>query len=191
LFQSAEESGRGSKYYLEHNIVTDADACFAMHVMPQLPAGHFALEPGPRMASCTDFGLTIEGASAHGSTPHLGHDAIVAASSAIMNIQTLVSRFNNALLPLVVTVGKIRAGKQFNIICDKVVMEGTIRTFDHDNYVRVPKELEQMVQETAAMYKCKAKMEIMTDEPAAINNHPELLRHCPSIGHGVMGCRGA
>jgi len=175
LFESAEESGHGSKYYLEHNIVTDADACFALHVMPQIAAGHFALESGPRMASCTDFILTIEGSSAHGSTPHLGHDAIVAASSAVMNIQTLVSRYNNPLLPLVVTIGKIRAGKQFNIICDKVTMEGTIRTFDHDNYVQVPKELEKMVQSIATMFKCKSKMEIITDEPAAINNHPELL----------------
>jgi len=175
LFQSAEESGHGSKYYVEHNIITDADACFALHVMPQLEAGHFALEAGPRMASCTDFIITIEGASAHGSTPHLGHDAIVAASSAIMNIQTLVSRFNNPLQPLVVTIGKIRAGKQFNIICDKVTLAGTIRTFARDNYVQVPKELEKMLQETAAMFKCKAKMDIITDEPSAVNDHPELL----------------
>jgi len=54
-------------------------------------------------------------------------------------------------------------------------MAGTIRTFAQDNYVQVPKELEKMLQETAAMFKCKAKMDIITDEPSAVNDHPELL----------------
>lgn len=175
LFQSAEESGHGSVYYVKNGLVDKADACFALHVMPQIPLGTIGIEPGPRMASCTDFIATIEGTSAHGSTPHLGKDAIVAASSAIMNIQTLVSRVNNPLVPLVVSIGKIRAGKQFNIICDKVVMDGTIRTYDYETYKAMPKKLEEVISLAAKMYDCTSKMEYITDEPVADNCHPELV----------------
>ena len=116
LFQSGEESGHGAKWYVDRGIADNVDACFALHVQPDVPAGKFSLDPGFRSASCTDFSLTVRGTAAHGSTPHLGHDAIVAASAAIMNAQTLVSRVNNALNPLVVTFGKVTAGHQFNII---------------------------------------------------------------------------
>lgn len=85
--------------------------------------------PGNRMACCDTFRITVEGSSTHGSTPHLGTDAIVAAASIIMNIQTYVSRNNDPLNPLVVTVGKIDGGQRFNILANKVVMEGTCRTF--------------------------------------------------------------
>lgn len=175
LFQSAEESGHGSKYYVDKKLVTDAEACFALHVMPQVEAGHLVVEHGPRMASCTDFIATIEGTSAHGSTPHLGKDAIVAASAAIMNVQALVSRVNNPLIPLVVTIGKMRAGKQFNIICDKVVMDGTIRTFDQTVYKEMPQRLARIIEQTAQMYQCTSKMEYITDEPVTDNCHPELV----------------
>ena len=47
----------------------------------------------------TNFKITIQGLSAHGSAPHSGHDALVAASSTIMNLQAIASRINNPLNP--------------------------------------------------------------------------------------------
>ena len=64
-------------------------------MQPGLPLGTISLDAGLRSTSCTNFNLTITGTSAHGSTPHLGHDAIVAASAVIMDIQTLVSRISD------------------------------------------------------------------------------------------------
>ena len=66
--------------------------------------------------------ISVHGSSAHGSTPHLGKDAIVAASSFILNAQALVSRLNNPLKPLVFTVSGVNGGTQFNIITDLVKM---------------------------------------------------------------------
>ena len=80
-------------------------------------------ESGPRMASCDNFRIEVEGKSAHGSTPHQGVDAILAAAHIITEIQTVVSRMNDPLNPLVITVGTINGGQRFNILVDKVVME--------------------------------------------------------------------
>ena len=66
--------------------------------------------------------ISVYGSSAHGSTPHLGKDAIVAASSFILNAQAIVSRLNNPLKPLVFTVSGVNGGTQFNIITDLVKM---------------------------------------------------------------------
>ena len=80
------------------------------------------------MASCDNFRIEVEGISAHGSTPHQGVDAILTAAHIITEIQAIVSRMNDPLNPLVVTVGKITGGQRFNILADKVIMEGTTRT---------------------------------------------------------------
>lgn len=187
LFQSGEESGHGAKWYVDKGLTQGVDACFALHVQPAVPAGKISLDPGYRSTSCTDFTITVKGTSAHGSTPHLGHDAIVAASAAIMNAQTLVSRVNDAQNPLVVTFGKVTAGHQFNIICDEVKVVGTIRTYDHDTYKTMPQKLLKLFQQTAEVYGCTADMEIMTDEPMCCNSNEALLAAARSAAQKLWG----
>lgn len=187
LFQAAEESGHGANYYVEHGCLDDVDAAMAMHVMNEIPKGTFSIEAGPRMSSCTNFTLTVHGTSCHGSTPHLGHDAIVAASAIIMNIQTLVSRENNPLHPLVVTIGSVRGGKQFNIVADKVIMEGTIRTFDPDVFASIPDRLEEMARLTAESVGCTVSMEIDIREPAVINDKEEITAWARNAAVSLYG----
>ena len=174
LFQSAEESGHGANYYVDHGCLDGVDAAMAIHMMNEIPEGPFSIEAGPRMASCTDFTLTVHGTATHGSMPHLGHDAIVAASAVIMNLQTLVSRQHSPLRPLVVSIGSVRAGSQFNIVADEVVMKGTIRTFDRDLFASMPKRLEAMAKGTAEAMGCHVSVAVDTSEPAAINDYESI-----------------
>lgn len=175
LFQASEECGHGAVYYVDHGCLKGVDAAMAIHVMPDIPAGTLSIEEGPRMASCTNFYLKVKGVSAHGSTPNLGKDAIVAASSLIMNLQTLVSRENSPLNPLVLTFGSVRAGKQFNIICDNVELAGTIRTFSEEAFAQVPARVKEMAEEITRALGCSVEYSEDTKEPAADNDHPELV----------------
>ncbi len=187
LFQSGEESGHGSNYYVDHGCFHDVDGAMAIHVMNDIPKGTFNMEAGPRMASCTDFTLTVHGTAAHGSTPHLGHDAIVAASAIIMDIQTLVSREHSPLRPLVVSIGSIRAGSQFNIVADEVVMKGTIRTFDRELFKSMPGRLESLAKGVAEAMGCHVAMDIDTSEPAAINDHEEIRKLAEKAAETLYG----
>lgn len=174
LFQSAEESCFGSRYYVDKGVLKDASACLALHVWTTLPTGFVSIEDGYRMASCDNFKMVVKGVSAHGSTPHLGHDAIVAASAIILNLQTFVSRENNPLNPLVVSVGTVKAGKQFNIIADRVELEGTVRTYNAEVRKNIPVVLERIARETAAALGCSVEYTSVPIEPAVNNDHPEL-----------------
>ena len=174
LFQSAEESCHGANYYIEKGHLDDVDALLGIHVWASMEAGAINIEDGYRMASCDNFKITVEGSSVHGSTPHLGKDAIVAASSIIMNLQTFVSRENDPLNPMVVTVGTVRAGKQFNIISDRVEMEGTIRTYGSEMREKVQKELGRIVCHTAEALGCKADFVNTPIEPPVVNNNIEI-----------------
>ena len=123
---------RQAQYYVEHGFLDDVDAIYGTHIWGELDAPYMNFETGPRMASCDNFRIEVEGVSSHGSTPHQGVDAILTAAYIITEIQAIVSRMNNPLNPLVVTVGKIEGGQRFNILADKVVLEGTTRTHSPD-----------------------------------------------------------
>ena len=110
------------------------------------------------------FTLTVRGVSAHGSTPHRGKDAVAAASAVVMNLQAVVSRMNNPLEPLVVTVGSVRAGTQFNIIADAAVMEGAVHAASQDALNAAGENLRSIAASTAGAYGCAAEL-VFHNEP--------------------------
>ena len=176
LFQAAEETCFGAEYYVQQGVLDGVDAIYGQHIWAGLEAPYLNVQPGVRMASCDNFTITVEGSSTHGSTPHLGTDAIVAAASIIMNIQTYVSRNNDPLNPLVVTVGKIDGGQRFNILANKVVMEGTCRTFSRKTLETIDKDLERIAANTAAAFGASASLEYQHLTTPVINDHEDLNR---------------
>ena len=93
-----------------------------------------------------------------------------------MNIQTYVSRNNDPLNPLVVTVGKIDGGQRFNILANKVVMEGTCRTFSRKTLETIDKDLERIAANTAAAFGASASLEYQHLTTPVINEHEDLNR---------------
>lgn len=159
LFQAAEEVFVGSHYYWDRGYLSDVDAAMGMHVWPAAESGKLVIQDGPMMASCDNFKVTVHGVSAHGSQPNNGRDAIVAASAIICNLQTVVSRVNDPLDSLVVTVGTIRAGTQFNIITDTAVMEGTVRTHSPKARSTAKDAICRVIHTTAETMGCTAEVE--------------------------------
>lgn len=174
LFQAAEEVFVGSHYYWDKGHLSDVDAAMGMHVWPDLPSGTMAVMDGPIMASCDNFTITVHGVSAHGSQPNNGRDAIVAASAIISNLQTIVSRVDDPLHSLVVSIGTIKAGTQFNIITDTAVMSGTVRTHSSAARALVEPAMRQIAEGTAQALGCTAQVEYHYLEPPVTNEDTAL-----------------
>ena len=87
IFQPAEETIQGAKKMLEEGVMEGVDAILGIHIWSQFPAGKVSLEPGPRFAAGDRFKITVKGLGSHGAVPHLGVDAIVAASAIVTNLQ--------------------------------------------------------------------------------------------------------
>lgn len=176
LFQAAEESCHGSSYYVDNSILDGVDAILGLHIWGTLDAPYFALHKGGCMASCDNFKVTLRGQSAHGSAPHLGRDAIVAAASVIMNLQTFVSRRNDPQNAMVVTVGTVHGGEAFNILANQVVLEGTTRTYSRETQKTLESELNQIIQGCASALGCEAEFEYEHCFPAIFNEDPKINR---------------
>ncbi|SBV99191.1 Amidohydrolase [uncultured delta proteobacterium] len=169
LFQSAEEGFTGARYYADKGYLDGVAAIFGMHVWGTLEAPLLNIQDGPRMASCDNFTITIRGHGAHGSTPHLAKDPIVAASSIIMNLQTFASRNYDPLYPLVVTVGTVKSGSQFNIIPEIAVMEGTIRTLSRELKPTIVPGIRRIIENTAQALGCTAEMTVEEIDTPIVN----------------------
>jgi len=105
-----------------------------------------------------EFTIIVHGVSAHGSTPHLGKDAIVAASAIIQAAQTLVSRVNDPLRPLALGFEAVKAGHQFNIVCDEVKLDGSLFSYDEECIFDMAQKLKKLAQNTAEAFGCSADL---------------------------------
>ncbi len=138
IFQPAEEGSPagedgGAPMMLKEGIFREfkPDAVFGMHVVSSLNTGTVEVHSGPAMAGSDTFKLVVHGRQTHGAMPWNGVDPIVTSAEIITAAQTIVSRkLDIGSLPAVLTFGVIEGGTRFNIVPDKVEMQGTLRTFD-------------------------------------------------------------
>jgi len=175
FFQAAEEIGLGAKLSIEQGVMDNVDACYGVHVTPRFESPKINMQYGERMAATDVFKLTVEGTSSHGSSPHLGHDAIVASAAIITALQTIVSRINNPLKPAVVTIGTIKGGQRFNIIANEVIMEGNVRTFDEIFRKEIETHIREIAESVAKAHSCTAKLEYRYGTGVVLNKDKNLV----------------
>ena len=170
IFQPAEEIAKGAPMMIEEGVLEGVDAILGIHLWADLAVGKVSLESGPRMASVAIFKITIKGRGGHGSMPHQGVDAIMAASAAVMDLQSIVSREISPLDSAVVTIGKINGGEAWNILCDKVTLDGTTRCFNNQIVDKFPAIMERVVRKTSEAYRAEGKLEYTIVAPLLIND---------------------
>jgi amidohydrolase len=130
--QPAEEGGSGASAMLKDGFLTrfpKPDFAIALHDDPRMPAGQIGFTPGFAYANSDSVDITIYGRGGHGSAPQNTVDPIVIAARTILALQTIVSRENDPLDPVVVTIGSIHGGTRSNIIPDQVKLLLTVRSY--------------------------------------------------------------
>src|SRR5690606_22502936 len=152
IFQPAEEGPPpgergGAELMIEEGVLGAPSpvAIFGLHSHPDLDAGHVGYTAGPTFAAVDHFRAAIVGRQSHGAEPHLGVDPIVIAAEAIGALQTIRSRTLAPLEPGVVTVGIVRGGTRWNIIPDRVELEGTVRTYGVDAQAAAERRMREIL----------------------------------------------
>jgi amidohydrolase len=192
LFQPSEEGPPegeegGAALMVREGALDDPPvrAVFGFHVWPE-NLGTVFLSPGNVTAGSDTFVITIKGKSAHGARPHEGVDAIVIAAEIVTALQTIVSRAADPTDPTVVTVGTIQGGSRRNIIAERAVLEGTIRTISDTGRKRVLTLMESVVANLAGIYGAEHALEYKAGNPFVFNN-PELVAAMTPTLTGLLG----
>lgn len=154
FFQPAEETTGGAKRMVASGCMKnpDVDCVFGLHVDAAIPCGTLRTKAGAFNASSDTYEVTIHGKKAHGADPHLGSDAIVAAASIILELQTVVSRRVSPHDSVVITVGKMSGGTARNIIADQATLSIMVRTTCSEARRRATETLSAVIDHACAMH---------------------------------------
>ncbi|MDD5259804.1 MAG: M20 family metallopeptidase [bacterium] len=172
IFQPAEEISNGAERMIKAGALKDptVEMIIGMHVYTLLPAGKIGLKYGQMMANVDEFTLTITGEGGHGAAPHKGIDAIAVSAEVVTALQQVVSRQSDPTDPVVLTIGTINGGTQYNILADKVVMNGTVRTLNDQTHQEMPKKIEKVVRGITAAFGARYQLEYQVLGIALIND---------------------
>ncbi|MCB1274231.1 MAG: amidohydrolase [Leucobacter sp.] len=177
MFQPGEEGHNGAGKMIEEGVLDAAGprvrAAYAMHVFSHQPYGRFATIPGVIMSASDGLLVTIRGRGGHGAEPHNTRDPITALAAMVSALQTMVTRQFDIFDPVIVTVGKIRAGEQRNVIPDTAVLEATIRSFSSQSRERLRRVIPQVLEGIAAAHGLEVDVDYREEYPVTINASEE------------------
>lgn len=178
ICQPAEEIFGGAKAMLDDDLYTRfarPDVILGQHNMPAL-AGTIGHRAGSAMAACTNLAVTIHGAGGHGSMPAQTVDPVVIAAHVVTRLQTIVSREVPPEETVVVTVGKLHAGTQANIIPHSAELEINIRSFDNALHRQVVASIERIIRAECEAGRSPRPPEFrVLNETIALHNDPAAV----------------
>ena len=134
VFQPAEEGLGGARAMIADGLFErfPCDEIYGLHNNPLAGPNEIGVKPGPAMAGATFFDIVVKGVGSHGAMPHHSRDPIVAVTSLVQSLQSIVSRNVPAIQPAVLSVTKIHSGSAYNVVPDRATIGGTIRYFDDE-----------------------------------------------------------
>ena len=186
LFQPAEEIAQGASWMIREGVMRDVSAVFGLHVFPSIPARSIGVRYGSLTAAADDLEIFIQGESGHGARPHEAIDAIWIASQVITTLQQAISRTQNPLRPIVLTIGQISGGRAPNVIADQVRMAGTVRSLHPETHAHLPEWIESLVTNVCSTYNAKCQVNYRRGVPS-VQNDQFLTRLVEEAGLEAWG----
>lgn len=182
LFQPAEETAQGARWMIEDGVMAGVSAVLGLHAYPSVPARAIGIRYGALTAAADDLEIVVVGESGHGARPHEAIDAIWIASQVITTLQQAISRTQNPLHPIVLTVGQIQGGRAPNVIADTVRLLGTVRSLHPETRNHLPQWIESIVAGVCQPYGAKYEVNYRRGVPSVLNDPAltELTARCVS-----------
>jgi len=170
LFQPAEEVAQGANWMITDGAMEEVAGILSLHVFPSIQAGMVGIRYGALTAAADDLEITILGESGHGARPHEAVDAIWIASQVITTLQQAISRTQNPLRPMVLTIGQISGGRAPNVIADQVKLLGTVRSLHPETSEALPDWIERIVAGVCQPYGARYEVNYQRGVPSVQND---------------------
>jgi amidohydrolase len=193
IFQPAEEvplQGKesGARGMVAAGVLDNprVSAILALHVASHVDAGQIRYCPDVVMAGADRLLLTITGKAVHGATPYRGVDSVLVGAQAITQIHGFLAQGIDRRQGVVLTFGRVSGGSRFNILADRVTLEGSLRYLKEG----ARQEALQGIRRLLAGLSHGSGAEIdLAAEPVypLLKNHPDLTRQAVKVLGAVLG----
>ncbi|NOD98444.1 amidohydrolase [Ruegeria sp. HKCCD6228] len=172
IFQPAEEGGNGAEAMCKDGLMDrfGIQEVYAMHNVPGLPTGQFAIRSGPLLAAADEFDIHLEGRGGHAAKPHETVDTTVMLSQLIVALQTIVSRNADPILQAVLSVTSVEtSSKAFNVIPQSAQIRGTVRTHSKQMRDLIEQRLKEVAEGIAVTFGGSVNVNYSRGVPVTIN----------------------
>lgn len=178
IFQPGEEIyPGGAQSMIEQGVLKDVNVIYGVHLWSSIPYGVVASREGPLMAAVDDFDIEIRGRGGHAGYPHESVDSIVVGAHLMINLQSIISRHVDPIQPCVISVGSFHGGSNsFNVIAEKCVLKGTVRSFDNEIRIKIQKDIERVTADTCSMFGASYNLKYIDGYPFLNNHEIEIIR---------------
>ncbi|QDW98128.1 amidohydrolase [Staphylococcus agnetis] len=173
IFQASEELGFGANRVVETGVLNGAKAILGFHNDPTLKVGQWRSKIGIMTSNVDRFKIIVHAKGAHAAMPQDAKDPSIIVAQLIQSFQSIVSRNIAPYEEAVVTIGQIHSGQTWNVIPDHAIVEGTVRTFDHDTQLKVETRMKQICKGVATQFDTKIDLEYLKITKA-VNNEEAL-----------------
>lgn len=192
IFQPAEEGGGGARAMLEAGALEGetVETIFAGHLHPEFPLGRIGLAREVSNAASDALNIRITGKGGHGAQPHLCLDPVVAGAALVMQLQTIVSRSIAPLESAVITVGKFQAGTARNVIPERALLEGTLRTLSPRARETALRRIWEVAAGVECTYGLSVDLEIVPGYPLVVND-PGVADYVLKRAGALLGAENA
>ncbi|TVQ54148.1 MAG: amidohydrolase, partial [Spirulina sp. DLM2.Bin59] len=186
LFQPAEEIAQGAGWMVQDGAMRAVSHILGLHVFPSIPVRSLGIRYGALTAAADDLEIFIQGESGHGARPHEAKDAIWIAAQVITTLQQAISRTQNPLRPVVLTIGQISGGRAPNVIADQVRLAGTVRSLHPETHENLPTWIETIVQGICHTYGATCEINYRRRVPS-VQNDPTLTQLIEQVAVEAWG----
>lgn len=179
IFQPGEEKlPGGASLMIKEGVLEDQSlkGIIGQHVYPELEVGKIGLRSGKYMASADEIYVKVIGKGGHAALPQHTVDAVLMASTIIVNLQQLVSRNAPPTIPTVLSFGKIEGKGATNVLPDAVTIEGTFRTMNEDWRALAHKKMIHLAESIAEGMGGKCEFEVRKGYPYLTNDSDMTAR---------------
>ncbi|MHA7963665.1 amidohydrolase [Paenibacillus sp. CAU 1782] len=183
LFQPAEEvTPGGAIQMIRDGVLEGVDVIYGVHLWTPLAYGSSFSRAGALMSAADEFVLEIVGRGGHGGMPHQTTDTVMIGSALVQAAQTIVSRNVSPTQPVVVTFGSFQAGTTTNVIAEKCILKGTVRSFEEETRQLARQRLEDIIRHTCEMHGAAYQYDMRIGYPPVVNDEAEAGRYFEVAG---------
>jgi hippurate hydrolase len=191
IFQPGEERiPGGASLMIKEGVLENPkpDAIIGLHVLPQMEVGNLGFKSGMFMASADEIYITLNGKGGHAAIPQSVIDPILMAAHLLTTLQQVVSRNAPPIVPSVLSFGKIIGNGATNVIPDKVILEGTFRTFDEKWRATAHQRISEICTSVAQSFGGSCDLEIRKGYPFLVNDET-LNAKVEELSKGILGSK--
>ena len=165
IFQNSEENGSGGKAMYEYlKCHYQIDAIFGFHIMPFIKKHHIVSSNDTLMYASEEINIDIHGKMMHVGMRELGIDSIKIASELIQRYASIDHQ------DAFIHIGEICGGNARNVVCDHIVMKGTLRAKNQQCLKELKKRIMFIHRMMNKHYKVLIHMSFQSKYPAVIND---------------------